>query len=54
MNGKMLPSRFNEFYKKGCQEKKLRLDRRREDFCLEIQPTVVSVSPDLLERFALV
>jgi transposase len=43
----------NEFYKKGCQEKKLRLDRRREDFCLEIQPTVVSVSPDLLERFAL-
>jgi hypothetical protein len=30
----------NEFYKKGCQEKKLRLDRRREDLFLEIQPTV--------------
>src|SRR6266849_4282618 len=23
---------FSGFYKKGCQEKKLRLDRRREDF----------------------
>ena len=33
--------RVNEFYEKGCQEKKLRLDRRR-DFFLEIQPTVVS------------
>jgi hypothetical protein len=31
----------NEFYKKGCQEKKLRLDRRREDLFLEIQPTVL-------------
>jgi len=31
----------NEFYKKGCQEKKLRLERSR-DFFLEIQPTVVS------------
>ena len=30
---------LNEFYKKGCQEKKLRLDRRR-DFFLEIQPTL--------------
>ena len=30
---------INEFYKKGCQEKKLRLDRSR-DLILEIQPTV--------------
>jgi len=28
----------NEFYKKGCQEKKLRLDRNR-DLILDIQPT---------------
>jgi hypothetical protein len=42
----------NEFYKKGCQEKKLRLDRRR-DFCLDIQPTAVSVSPDSPGGFAL-
>jgi len=34
-------SLVNEFYKKGCQEKKLRLERSR-DFFLEIQPTVVS------------
>ena len=34
------PAKINEFYKKGCQEKKLRLDRRREDLFLEIQPTV--------------
>src|SRR5579864_2912877 len=33
-------SGVNELYKKGCQEKKLRLDRRR-DFFLEIQPTEV-------------
>src|SRR5207302_9553329 len=37
------------FYKKGCQEKKLRLDRRGE-FFLEIQPTEVSTS---LEKFGL-
>ena len=37
------------FYKKGCQEKKLRLERRR-DFFLEIQPTEVSSS---LEKFGL-
>jgi len=30
--------RVKEFYKKGCQEKKLRLDRSRDLF-LEIQPT---------------
>ena len=36
-------------YKKGCQEKKLRLERRR-DFFLEIQPTEVSTS---LEKFGL-
>ena len=32
-------SSVNEFYKKGCQEKKLRLDRSR-DLILEIQPTL--------------
>src|SRR5438270_9538194 len=41
--------RVKTFYKKGCQEKKLRLDRRR-DFFLEIQPTEVSTS---LEKFGL-
>jgi hypothetical protein len=29
----------NEFYKKGCQEKNSPLTGKREDFCLEIQPT---------------
>jgi hypothetical protein len=43
----------NEFYKKGCQEKNSASTGGREDFCLEIQPTAVSVPPDSLERFAL-
>lgn len=30
---------FKEFYKKGCQEKSSPSTGRREDFCLEIQPT---------------
>jgi hypothetical protein len=34
--------RLDEFYKKGCQEKKFFLDRIR-DFFLEIQPTVGSL-----------
>ena len=29
----------DEFYKKGCQEKTSPLTGKREDFCLEIQPT---------------
>jgi hypothetical protein len=47
-----LANPVNEFYKKGCQEKKLRLDRRR-DFVLDIQPTAVSVSPDSPGGFSL-
>ena len=31
--------------------KKFSLDRRPRRFCLEIQPTAVSVPPDSLERF---
>jgi hypothetical protein len=38
------------FYKKGCQEKSSPSTGRREDFCLEIQPTAASVPSDLLER----
>jgi hypothetical protein len=30
----------NEFYKKGCQEKTSPSTGGREDFCLDIQPTV--------------
>jgi hypothetical protein len=40
-----------EFYKKGCQEKSSPSIGRREDFCLEIQPTAVSVPLDSLESF---
>jgi len=43
----------HEFYKKGCQEKKLRLDRRREDLFLDIQPTVCK-SASRFEREVLV
>jgi hypothetical protein len=45
----MLTTSVNEFYKKGCQEKKFSLDRIR-DFFLEIQPTIVSFT---LEKFGL-
>jgi len=45
--------RVNKFYKKGCQEKKLRLDRRREDLFLDIQPTVCK-SASRFEREVLV
>ena len=38
----------NEFYKKGCQEKSSPSTGRREDFCLEIQPTACECAP----RFA--
>ena len=34
-----VPPIVNEFYKKGCQEKTSPLTGKREDFCLEIQPT---------------
>src|SRR5258707_8923705 len=37
-----------EFYKKGCQEKSSPSTGRREDFCLEIQPTACECAP----RFA--
>jgi hypothetical protein len=42
------------FYKKGCQEESSPSTGRREDFCLEIQPTACARGPsDLLERFVL-
>src|SRR5258708_27290310 len=41
-------SRLDEFYKKGCQEKSSPSTGRREDFCLEIQPTACERAP----RFA--
>jgi hypothetical protein len=41
----------NEFYKKRCQEKTSASTGGREDSCLEIQPTAVSVPPDSPERF---
>jgi hypothetical protein len=44
---------LNEFYKKGCQEKKLRLDRRREDFVSRSSPLSVRVPRSSLERFLL-
>jgi len=50
---KLKIQRPDEFYKKGCQEKKLRLDRRREDLFLEIQPTVCK-SASRFEREVLV
>jgi hypothetical protein len=37
-----------EFYKKGCQEKSSPSTGRREDFCLDIQPTACECVP----RFA--
>jgi hypothetical protein len=39
---------LDEFYKKGRQEKSSPSTGRREDFCLEIQPTACKCSP----RFA--
>jgi hypothetical protein len=36
----MLATLVNEFYKKGCQEKSFPSTGGREDFSLEIQPTV--------------
>src|SRR6266851_9447063 len=41
-------SELNAFYKKGCQEKSSPSTGRREDFCLEIQPTACERAP----RFA--
>src|SRR4030081_2978548 len=38
----------DKFYKKGCQEKSSPSTGRREDFCLEIQPTACERAP----RFA--
>ena len=44
----------NEFYKKGCQEKSSPSTGGREDFCLEIQPTVCKCPPPIsLRGFAL-
>jgi hypothetical protein len=42
----------NEFYKKGCQEKTSASTGGREDFGLEIQPTVYCAL-DALEGFSL-
>ena len=39
------------FYKKGCQEKSSASTGEREDFCLDVQPTAVSVPLGSLERF---
>jgi len=36
---------LNEFYKKGCQEKSSSSTGGREDFCLDIQPTVCKCPP---------
>src|SRR4030095_3695446 len=41
----------NEFYKKGCQEKELRLDRRLEDFFSRSSPLSVRVPLGSSERF---
>ena len=43
----------DEFYKKGCQEKTSPSTGGREDFCLEIQPTVCKCPPISLRGFAL-
>src|SRR6267142_4960407 len=40
----------NEFYKKGCQEEKLRLDRRREDFLSRDPAHCCKCAPDSIER----
>lgn len=42
---------LNEFYKKGCQEKKLRFDRRPRRFCRDPAHFTVRVPLDLRERF---
>ena len=41
---------LNEFYKKGCQEKSSPSTGRREDFCLEIQPTACERTPSICSR----
>src|ERR1035437_1079952 len=38
------------FYKKGCQEKSSPSTGGREDFCLEIQPTVCSIKRDVKKK----
>src|SRR5216683_7743967 len=48
LRGKTLTQNLAEFYKKGCQEKSSPSTGRREDFCLEIQPTACECAP----RFA--
>jgi len=35
----------DEFYKKGCQEKSSASTGGREDFCLDIQPTLCRRAP---------
>jgi hypothetical protein len=42
-----------EFYQKGCQEKTSTSTGGREDFCLEIQPTVCNCALDCSRGFAL-
>jgi hypothetical protein len=49
----IIPQMVNEFYKKRCQEKTSASTGGREDFCLEIQPTAVSVPPIRWRGFAL-
>src|SRR5260370_42468728 len=46
-------TRLNEFYKKGCQEKSSPSTGRREDFCLEIQPTACERAPPICSRGSL-
>jgi len=44
---------IHELYKKGCQEKTSASTGGREDFGLDLQPTVGVSAPDLLRGFAL-
>jgi hypothetical protein len=41
----------NEFYQKGCQEKKLRLDRGSR-FLLDIEPTRTNISGEVWCSFS--
>ena len=48
-----LTTGLNEFYKKGCQEKSSSSTGGREDFCLDIQPTVCKCPRFCSRDFAL-
>jgi len=48
---KSIPAEVNRLYKKGCQEKKLRLDRGSR-FLLDIQPTRTDISGEVCCSFS--